>query len=135
MPVERLTVGEAAKRTGLSPRALRLYETRGLLPAVQRTEAGYRMYTDHDLQLLRFIRRSRALGLRLVDIRQIIDLRRNGTPPSDQVLSLLHRRLRDIDERMAALQDLRRGLGEVMDIVLTSANRGEEVRLCRVLQE
>jgi MerR family transcriptional regulator, copper efflux regulator len=135
MSVERLTVSEAAKRTGLSPRALRLYEARGLLPSVRRTEAGYRIYTDHDLQLLRFIRQSRAVGLRLAEIRQIIDLRRDGTPPGDEVLALLQRRLREIDEKMSALQSLRHTLGEVMDVVRTNARRGEEVRLCRVLDE
>lgn len=135
MSVERLTISEAAKRSGLSPRALRLYEERGLLPSVQRTEAGYRIYTDHDVRLLRFIRQSRAMGLRLAEIREIIDLRRNGAPPTDEVLALLQRRLRDIDEKVSALQSLRRSLGEVMDVVKTNARRGEDVRLCRVLDE
>lgn len=133
MANEPLTVGQAAKRTGLTPRAVRLYEARGLLLPVARTEVGYRVYSEHDIQLLRFIGQSRALGLRLMEIREIINLRRNGTPPSDEVLALLERRVDDIDERVSSLRSLRRSLGEVLETVRTSVRRGEDVRLCRLV--
>jgi DNA-binding transcriptional MerR regulator len=75
-----LTIGEAARRAGLTPKAIRLYEARGLLPPVERTEAGYRLYSEHDLRALRFIRQARAIGLGLDEIHTIMALRRAGIP-------------------------------------------------------
>ncbi|WP_409473638.1 MerR family DNA-binding transcriptional regulator [Streptomyces sp. HC307] len=41
-----LTIGQAAKAAGVTRKAMRVYEARGLLPAAERTAAGYRLYTD-----------------------------------------------------------------------------------------
>ena len=62
------TVGQAARATGLSPKAIRLYEAKALLPPAERTEAGYRLFSDEDLTTLRFIRQAKTLGLRLDEI-------------------------------------------------------------------
>jgi DNA-binding transcriptional MerR regulator len=45
-----ITVGEAARRAGVSAKAVRLYESRGILPPAERTEAGYRTYTEGDVE-------------------------------------------------------------------------------------
>lgn len=71
---ETMTVGQAATASGLSPKAVRLYEKRGLIGPVERTDSGYRTYSADDVALLTFIRRAKSLGLRLDEIRQIIDL-------------------------------------------------------------
>src|SRR6266851_2095528 len=83
------TVGKAAQAAGLSAKAVRLYEAKGLLPAAERTGAGYRTYTDDDITVLRFIRQAKTLGLSLGEIRDIIDLRRGGTAPCQHVVALL----------------------------------------------
>ena len=75
------TVGKAARAAGLSAKAVRLYEAKGLLPEAPRTESGYRTYTDDDITVLRFIRQAKTLGLSLGEIRDILDLRRGGTTP------------------------------------------------------
>ena len=49
----RMTVGAAADAAGVSAKAVRLWEAKGLLPAAERTEAGYRVFTEHDLDVLR----------------------------------------------------------------------------------
>ena len=64
-------IAEAARRTGFTPTALRFYERAGLVPTV-RTPAGYRIYTDDDLDRLRFIGRAKRLGLPLGDIRELV---------------------------------------------------------------
>ena len=50
-----MTVGEAAKAVGVSPKAIRVWESRGLIPQIQRTATGYRTFTETDLASLRFI--------------------------------------------------------------------------------
>ena len=51
-----LLIGQVAKRSGASRKALRLYEAAGILPAPRRTAAGYRVYGEADLRRLQFIR-------------------------------------------------------------------------------
>jgi len=77
-----LTIGQAAKAAGVTRKAVRVYEARGLLPAPDRSTAGYRLYDPHDVELLAFIRRARTLGLHLDDIRDVLAIRDGGTPPS-----------------------------------------------------
>lgn len=109
------TVGKAAREAGLSAKAVRLYEAKGLLPEAQRTEAGYRTYTDDDVTVLRFIRQAKTLGLSLGEIRDILDLRRGGTTPCRHVTALLDQRIRDIDRAVTELRQLRRTLADSRD--------------------
>ena len=57
-----MNIGQAAGATGLSAKMIRHYESIGLLPASTRTDAGYRQYSERDVNMLRFIRHSRDLG-------------------------------------------------------------------------
>ena len=57
-----LRIGELARLAGVTPRAVRFYETQGLLPAPHRSEAGYRLYSPHDLVRVIRVRRLRELG-------------------------------------------------------------------------
>jgi DNA-binding transcriptional MerR regulator len=62
---KQLTIGEVAKRTGLSTKTIRFYEQEGFIPAVGRSDAGYRLYTEGDVWRLRLVRQFRTLGLPL----------------------------------------------------------------------
>lgn len=128
-----VTVGEAARRARLTPKAIRLYEARGLLPAVARTPAGYRLYSDDDVTLLRFIGQARALGLPLAAIQRLVELRRNGTPPDEDVLAVLAGHLRHVDEAIDNLEDLRSTLAAVLAHAAAAVHGGGHARLCRIL--
>ncbi len=129
------TIGEAARRSGLSPKAIRLYEARGLLPPVGRTVSGYRLYSDHDLRLLGFIRRARGIGLGLDQIRSIIELRRTGTPPSEDVMAVLRSRLVELDQRLGELHSLRGELAGVLGTAASMLHDGTDLQLCRILEQ
>lgn len=64
-------IGQLARVTGLSIKAIRFYEGRGLLPPAQRTASGYRVYSEADLRRLEFVKQAKALGLRLGEIREL----------------------------------------------------------------
>jgi DNA-binding transcriptional MerR regulator len=65
-------IGEIARRAGVATSALRYYEAAGLLPAAERTPAGYRLYPTELLGRLEFIQRAQALGLSLNEIKELI---------------------------------------------------------------
>ncbi|MFS2166956.1 MerR family transcriptional regulator, partial [Variovorax sp. Varisp62] len=74
MSAGHVAIGEAAQRSGVSARMVRHYEGLGLLPAVARTESGYRQYGDADIHTLRFIKRSRDLGFSMEEIAELVGL-------------------------------------------------------------
>lgn len=72
--MKALKIGQVAKETGLSVKAIRFYEKIGLIPAPERTlSSGYRLYTDGDVRRLRLIQRAKLLGLRLGQIKEIVE--------------------------------------------------------------
>ena len=93
-------VGELAKRTGVSVRALHHYDEIGLLSPSHRSEAGYRLYTEIDVARLQQIRSLRALGFSLEEARDF--LKRPEVTP-DRVLQL---HLAHLKEQIAAQQSL-----------------------------
>jgi MerR family transcriptional regulator, copper efflux regulator len=128
-----MRVGEVARRAGVSPRAVRLYEAEGVLPRAARTAGGYRTYGEHELELLRFVARLRAVGLGLGDIRELVRLRERGVPPSQRVLALLHARLAALDRTLRALDRWRAALAEVLEQARSIAASNGELRLCRLV--
>lgn len=115
MPHRLLTTGQAAAAAGLTRKALRVYEHKGLLPEARRSPAGYRLYSQRDVELLTFIRRARALGLHLDDIRDILAIRNAGAAPCAAVRELLDTRIREIDTAVAELRALRHALAGARD--------------------
>ena len=133
IPATILTVGQAARRAGLTAKAVRLYEARGLLPPAERTSSGYRCFTEHDIQLLRFIRRARDLGLSLAEIRTIIGLRRGETPPGREVITVLQAHLDAIDHKISNLRALRQAMTGVLHTAAAHADQGQPVPLCQII--
>jgi DNA-binding transcriptional MerR regulator len=69
-----MQIGEVAQRTGLTQRALRYWESRGVLPPPTRMDGGFRLYSPDDLSRLeRIVELKRLLGFSLEEIRQVID--------------------------------------------------------------
>jgi DNA-binding transcriptional MerR regulator len=106
-----LLIGEIAKRSGASRKALRLYEAAGVLPAPRRTAAGYRVYGEADLHRLEFIREAKTLGLTLEAIRELIAASVPGNSSTRaRVLDMLDTRISQTTTQIAALTRLRKEL-------------------------
>lgn len=102
-----LFIGAVAKRAGVSPPTIRYYEDIGLLAPPLRSSTGYRCYSDTAVQELRFVRKAKVLGFSLGEIGEILRLSRSGTTPCSHVLTLAHRRLVALEERIRQLQTFR----------------------------
>lgn len=101
---QRLTIGAAARRSGLSVRTLRFYERSGVLPPAARTPSGYRVYTDADLGRLEFVREAKVLGLPLRDIRELIAAQTRSCRASRPLLlGLLDDRIGQAEQQVQAL--------------------------------
>ncbi len=129
-----MTIGSAAEAAGVSAKAVRLWESKGLLPPAQRTEAGYRIFTDDDVAVLRFIRQAKALDLSLAEIKDIIDLQRDGAAPCARVTELLDTHIVDIDRTLADLRQLRQSLVAARRAARDSQRRGEDAVVCRIIE-
>jgi Cu(I)-responsive transcriptional regulator len=103
-------VGEAARLSDVSAKMVRHYESLGLLPAVSRTESGYRQYTDKEVHTLRFIRRSRDLGFSMAEIAELLKLWQNRRRPSASVKRIASEHIAALDAKMAEMAAMRKTL-------------------------
>lgn len=129
-----MNVGAAAKAAGVSAKAVRLWESKGLLSPAQRTAAGYRVFTEDDVVVLRFIRQAKALGLSLGEIKDVLDLQRCGAAPCVRVTTLLDTHVAGIDRKLADLRAMRRILVEACRAARDGQRRGEAAVICRIIE-
>ena len=99
-------IGRASKASGVSVKMIRHYEEIGLLKDVARTYANYRVYSDKDVHTLRFIKRARALGFSMDDIRELLALWQNKTRPSSSVKKIAGVHMRKLKRRIAEMQSM-----------------------------
>lgn len=103
-------IGEGSIQTGLSTKTIRYYEEIGLIPPAERSSNGYRIFSEEDLDRLRFIRSARALNFPLEDIDEILAFRDQGEPPCRYVMALMQKQIEEISERIRELKALREEL-------------------------
>lgn len=101
-----LRIGELAARAGLNVRTLRYYEERGLLTPSARSESGYRLYSQANEQLLRFVLQAKRIGFSLEEIEEMVRRSRQGAP-CDFVRATLREHREALDRKIAELQALR----------------------------
>lgn len=113
--MKNCTVGEASARSGVSAKMIRHYEQMGLLPTANRTEAGYRLYSEDDVHRLRFVRHARDMGFSLKHIEDLLSLWQNKTRTSAQVKALAQAHLQTLNQKIAELQAMQQTLSELIN--------------------
>ena len=103
-------ISEAAEASGVSAKMIRHYEEIGLVPKAGRTVAGYRIYREADVHILRFVRRARDLGFTMKEIAGLLGLWRDKRRASADVKRVAAKHMADLDARIAELQGMRRTL-------------------------
>ena len=110
-----MKIGEVANAAGVGIHAVRFYEREGLLPPPARRPSGYREYTPDVVVSLRFIKRAKELGFSLKEIAELLRLEANeGTTPA-AVRERAETKLEDLEERIRALQRMRRALRKLVE--------------------
>ncbi len=110
-----MNIGAASTASGVSAKMIRYYEEVGLIPAAHRSDAGYRIYTATDVELLRFVRRARDLGFSVEQIAGLLALWRDKNRASADVKRLADAHLAELKRKIAALQDMARTLEHLAD--------------------
>jgi MerR family transcriptional regulator, mercuric resistance operon regulatory protein len=103
-----------ARAAGVSTDTLRYYERRGLLARPPRNASGYRCYPPEALHRVVVIQRALDAGFTLAELTRVLRQRDAGGVPCREVLAIASARLRDLDERIAGLIDLRDRLSTVV---------------------
>ncbi len=109
-----MKIGELSEKSHYPAKTIRYYEDIGLLDRPTRDVNGYRNYDNSALQQLQFIRNSQAAGLKLKEIIQILDIRKEGQIPCKHVRQLLSRRLEEVTSRLDELQKAKEDLERLM---------------------
>lgn len=124
------TIGEAAKRSGVTIETIRYYEREGIVPEAERHANGRRLYDEAAIARLRFIRRCRDLGFSIGDIRALLDLSSTTTQSCWEVRSLSERHLADVRARIADLQEIEAAL---VNLVQACDDQGDDCPALKVL--
>ncbi len=104
------TAGEAAKILGVAPSTLRYYDKEGLLPFVEKTKSGIRMFKEEDFSALRLIQCLKKTGLPLKEIKHFIELPNDGE-------ETIQTRLAILKQQKAILEEKKKELDEMMEVV------------------
>lgn len=123
-------IGEAAARSGVSVKMIRHYESLGLLPFVQRTDAGYRQYGTREVHILRFVRRARDLGFGMAEIGELLKLWQDRRRASANVKRIAETHVADLDRRIREMQEMRQTLAH-----LAHCCNGDHRPDCPILDE
>jgi MerR family copper efflux transcriptional regulator len=125
-----MNIGQAAKASGVSAKMLRYYEAIGLIPRAGRTNAGYRVYSDADVNTLRFVRRARNLGLPIERIRLLVGLWRDKGRSSGEVKRIALEHAAELRAKVAELTGMLAALEE-----LAEACHGDHRPECPILRD
>ena len=111
-----LKIGELARLTDTNNETLRFYESKGLLEEPRRTDSGYRLYTDAQVDRVRFIVRAKRMGFSLKEIAELLTLRVDREQSTcGEVKELAEAKLEAIDEKIRELEKMRSALRQITD--------------------
>ncbi|MBZ5543115.1 MAG: MerR family transcriptional regulator [Acidobacteriia bacterium] len=130
-----MKIGELAKRAGVSVQAIRFYERRRLIRTPRRTPAGYRIYSEQDLESVTLIKKMQRFGFKLVEIRRVLQLwilssDSGGAPPYQrgsheclrEALKLGEKKLQTMNDEIRSAIQIRDELMEALSQIRASLN-------------
>ena len=127
-----LSVAEVGRKTGLTRKALRHYETLGLVEPVARTDAGYRLYDAESLRRIELVNRAKVLGLSLAEANEFIHVAEGCCGENHpQLAALVTAKLAETERRIEELRSLGDTLRGVLDrLAATEGQHRCEETLC-----
>lgn len=110
-----MKIGRLAQSTGLSIQTIRFYESHGLLSPRERTESGYRVFEDADLERLEFIKKAKRVGLSLAEVKDVLAITDQGEATCGHVRKLLAEKVAEADRSLRELREFRLALAALLE--------------------
>lgn len=124
-----MRIGTVAKKSGVSAKTIRYYESIGLVNPAARGANGYRSYAENDVETLRFIRYARNLGFAIEDVTNLLSLWHDKDRASADVRTVAQKHIEEVEARIAKLQSIRDTLKH-----LTESCHGDNRPDCPILE-
>jgi MerR family copper efflux transcriptional regulator len=125
-----MNIGQAAKASGVNAKLIRYYEGIGLIPEAGRTASGYRVYTPHEVNILRFVKRARSLGFSIERIQHLVGLWQDKDRESAEVKRIALEHVAELKARIAEMRAMSDTLQELAD-----ACHGDHRPDCPILRD
>ncbi|MCS2150773.1 Cu(I)-responsive transcriptional regulator [Scandinavium manionii] len=123
-----MNISDVAKRTGLTSKAIRFYEEKGLVTPPLRSDNGYRSYTQKHLDELTLLRQARQVGFNLEECGELVDLFNDPGRHSADVKARTLQKVADIEKHITELQSMREQL-----LALADACPGDDSADCPII--
>ncbi len=101
-----MNIGAVSKLSGVSEKKIRHYESIGLIPKASRSLSGYRVYSDNDVHILKFIKRTRNLGFSFAEIKTLVGLWKNKKRRSQEVKALALKHVAHLEDKIAEMNSI-----------------------------
>ncbi|MGB7803686.1 Zn(2+)-responsive transcriptional regulator [Buttiauxella sp.] len=129
-------IGELARLADVTPDTIRYYEKQQMMDHEVRTEGGFRLYSESDLQRLKFIRYAKQLGFTLETIRELLSIRIDPEHHTCQESkSIVQSRLVEVESKIKELQHMRRSLQRLNDACCGSAHSSTYCSILEALEQ
>ena len=113
--MNKLSIGQVAKKLGIGIETIRFYERKGLIEEPPRKESGYRQYDETAVAKLAFIQQAKTLGFSLNEIGDLLSLREKPGTTSREIKHMAEARLRDIENKINMLKRMRQSLKKLVE--------------------
>jgi MerR family Zn(II)-responsive transcriptional regulator of zntA len=111
-----LTIGKVAERAEVTPDSIRFYEREGLIKPAQKSESGYRLYTDEAIRRIAFIKQAQECGFSLAEIRELLELRSTDQACCDDIYRVSVQKKLQLEYKIKALTAMSQALTRLIDM-------------------
>jgi MerR family mercuric resistance operon transcriptional regulator len=113
--MQTFTIGKVARQAGVGIETVRFYEREGLIPEPVRSASGYRQYPAATVARIRFIRRAKALGFSLREVRELLSLRLDPARSSAEAKAHAEAKIADIEQKIQTLRRMKQTLVDLTE--------------------
>jgi len=129
-------IGEIAKLADVTPDTIRYYEKQQMMEHEVRTQGGFRLYTEGDLQRLKFIRHGRQLGFTLKSIRELLSIRIDPEHHTCQESKgIVQARLKEVEAKIHELEIMRTSLQRLNETCCGTAHSSVYCSILEALEQ
>ena len=126
-----IAIGKLAKSCGVNIDTVRYYERQDLLLPVERTQSGYRRYSDDSVKRLRFIRRAQGLGFTLSEIKNLLGMTENDDTDCGDIRDYARQKIAELEPKIKDMLKIKQGLEELASYC---PGNGKPLSSCTILE-